>query len=152
MLAIRFQRRGRKNDPSFRIIVSEKARSPKAGNPLEVLGSYDPITKEAIINGERVKHWVNNGAELSGTVNNLLISKGIIEGKKVNVLRKKSIPKKEEEAKPEALAPQPHASDVADNAAADGTKEETKEEPKAEASPEPESTEPKSETEAEKPA
>lgn len=101
MLAIRFQRRGRKNDPSFRIIVSEKARSPKAGNPLEILGSYDPITKEAVIDGERVKHWVAQGAELSGTVNNLLITKGIIEGKKVNVLRKRNIPKKEEEAKAE---------------------------------------------------
>lgn len=100
MLAIRFQRRGRKNDPSFRIIVSEKARSPKAGNPLEILGSYDPITKATVIDGERVKHWISKGAELSGTVNNLLITKGIIEGKKVNVLRKRNIQK--EEAKTEA--------------------------------------------------
>ena len=99
MLAIRFQRRGRKNDPSFRIIVSEKARSPKAGNPLELLGSYDPITKDAAIDGERVKHWIREGAELSGTVNNLLITKGIIEGKKVNVLSKKHPPAKEEEEK-----------------------------------------------------
>lgn len=104
MLAIRFQRIGRRNDPSFRIIVSEKARSPKAGNPLEVVGSYDPITKNTIIKEDRVRHWIGQGAELSGTVNNLLITKGVIEGKKVNVLRKRNIPKKEEETKAETPA------------------------------------------------
>jgi len=107
MLTIRFQRIGRKNDPAFRIIVSEKARSPKAGNPLEILGSYDPITKDAIIKEDRVKHWIAQGAELSGTVNNLLISKKVIEGKKVNVLSKKHPPVKEEEKKetPPVAAP-----------------------------------------------
>lgn len=96
MLAIRFQRTGRKNDPAFRIVVLEKARSPKAGNPLQVLGSYNPKTKHTVIDEDRVKHWISKGAELSGTVNNLLITKGVIEGKKINVLGKKSIPKKEE--------------------------------------------------------
>lgn len=100
MLAIRFQRIGRRNDPSFRIIVSEKTRSPKAGNPLEVLGSYDPITKHSIINEDRVQYWIKEGAELSGTVNNLLVSKGVIQGKKMNVLRKRNIPKKDEAGTP----------------------------------------------------
>ena len=104
MLAIRFQRRGRKNDPSFRIIVSEKTKSPKAGNPLEILGSYDPITKDAVIQADRVKHWISQGAELSGTVNNLLVPMGIIVGKKINVVRKRSMPKTEEEAKTGAPA------------------------------------------------
>ena len=94
MLTIRFQRTGRKNDAAFRIIVSEKARSPKAGNPLQVLGSYNPKTKHTIIDGDSVKHWISKGASLSGTVNNLLISNGIIQGKKVNVLGKKNVPKK----------------------------------------------------------
>ncbi len=63
MLAIRFQRTGRKNDPSFRIIVSEKARSPKAGNPLQVVGSYNPKTKHTVIDGDAVKHWMVQGRE-----------------------------------------------------------------------------------------
>jgi len=129
MLAIRFQRTGRKNDPSFRIIVSEKARSPKAGNPLEVLGSYDPITKDTIIKADRVKHWIQKGAELSGTVKNLLITKGIIEGKKVNVLSKKHPPAKEEEEKKSPVPP------VVTPAAAQT------EEPKAEKPAEPEGAE-----------
>jgi small subunit ribosomal protein S16 len=102
MLTIRFQRTGRKNDPSFRIVVSEKARHPMAGNPLEVVGSHHPKTKHTVIKGDRVKHWISMGAQVSGTVNNLLVTKGIIQGKKVNVLGKKNPPKKEEEAKAEA--------------------------------------------------
>lgn len=44
------------------------------------------------------------GAQVSGTLNNLLVTKGIIQGKKINVLGKKTPSKKEEEAKPEAKA------------------------------------------------
>ena len=108
MLAIRFQRTGRKNDPSFRIIVSEKARHPKAGNPLQVLGSYNPKTKHTIIDAEKVKHWLSKGAQASGTVTNLLVSKGVITGKKVNVRNTKVAPKKEE-AEVKAAAPAPEA-------------------------------------------
>jgi len=121
MLAIRFQRTGRKNDPSFRIIVSEKARSPKAGNPLEVVGSYNPKTKHTIINAEAVKGWLSKGAKASGTVHNLLVTKGVITGKKVNVLQKRNIKKdlpaqaggEETTAAPApALAPAPSAPSV----------------------------------------
>ncbi len=104
MLAIRFQRIGRKNDPSFRIVVSEKARHPLAGNPLAVVGSYNPKTKQTLINAEEVKHWLEKGAQASGTVNNLLVSQGVIQGKKVNVRNTKVAEKKEEEAKAEAPA------------------------------------------------
>ena len=101
MLTIRFQRAGRKNDPSFKIVVLEKARSPKAGNPLEIVGSYNPRTKHTIIDADQVKHWISKGAQVSGTLNNLLITKGIIQGKKVNVLGKKTPIKKESEQKAE---------------------------------------------------
>ncbi|MDE2079584.1 MAG: 30S ribosomal protein S16 [Patescibacteria group bacterium] len=108
MLAIRFQRTGRKNDASFRIVVSEKARHPLAGNPLAVVGSYNPKTKRTVVDAEKVKHWLSKGAQASGTVNNLLVKEGIVTGKnkKVNVRNTKVAPKKEgEEAKAEAAAP-----------------------------------------------
>jgi len=126
MLTIRFQRAGRKNDPAFRIVVLEKARSPKAGNPLQVLGSYNPKTKHTVIDGDRIKHWMSKGAQLSGTVNNLLITKGIIQGKKINVLGQKTIKKEEvkgaaPEAKTEKAAPaaeaEPEAPVVAEEVA-----------------------------------
>ena len=86
MLKIRMQRTGRTNAPSFRIVVLEHTRSPKAGNFLEKLGTYNPKTKVRILNAERIKYWISVGAQLSATVHNMLISAGIIEGKKINVL------------------------------------------------------------------
>ena len=99
MLTIRLQRVGRKNDPSFRVVVVEAARAAKTGNYLEMVGSYDPRTDRIELNAERIKHWISNGVTLSDTVHNLLISQKIIEGKKINVLPRKSPPKKEEEMK-----------------------------------------------------
>ena len=98
MLKIRMQRTGRTNMPTFRIIVTEHTEGPKTGNFVEKLGTYNPKTKERNLNGERIKYWLSVGAKASGTMHNMLISAGIVEGKKVNVLPKKSPPKKEEEA------------------------------------------------------
>jgi small subunit ribosomal protein S16 len=104
MLMIRLQRTGRRNDPSFRIVVGEKTFSPKSGKHLAYLGSYNPKTKATTLNQEAIKSWMQKGAQLSGTVNNLLINQKVIEGKKVNVLPKKTVAKPAEEAKPEAPA------------------------------------------------
>jgi len=84
--------------PTFRIIVTEHTEGPKTGNIVEKLGTYNPKTKERNLNGERIKYWLSVGAKASGTMHNMLITAGIIDGKKVNVLPKKSPPKKEEAA------------------------------------------------------
>lgn len=97
MLMIRFQRTGRTNDPAFRIAVLEKERAAKAGNIVELLGTYNPKSKALTLNEEQVKSWIAKGAQPTDSIRNLLISKGVIEGKKVNVLPKKS-PQKSEEA------------------------------------------------------
>lgn len=81
--------------PTFRIIVTEHTESPKTGNIVEKLGTYNPKTKERNLNTDRIKYWLSVGAKASGTMHNMLISTGIIEGKKVNVLPKKSPPQKE---------------------------------------------------------
>jgi small subunit ribosomal protein S16 len=96
VLTIRLQRRGRTNDPSYRVILVESARGPKTGNYLEMLGSYDARTDRVELDKERIVHWIGHGAQTSDTVHNLLISQKIIEGKKINVLPKKTPPKKEE--------------------------------------------------------
>lgn len=77
---------------------------PKSGKFLETLGSYNPKTKERILSTERIQHWLSKGAKASGTMHNMLISANVISGKKVNVLPKKTPPKKEEPAV-EASAP-----------------------------------------------
>jgi len=99
MLKIRLQRTGRKNDPFFRLIVAEQTRKPKTSQFSEILGFYN--VKQGIFEAkaDRVKHWMSVGAQASPTVHNLLITKKIIEGKKINVLsRKKPIAKKEAKA------------------------------------------------------
>lgn len=98
MLMIRFQRIGRTNDPAFRIVVLEKERAAKAGNIVEQLGTYNPRSKALTLNEEHVKEWISKGAQPTDSIHNLLITKGVIEGKKVNVLPKKTPIKKDQEA------------------------------------------------------
>lgn len=105
MLMIRLQRIGRKNDPSFRLVLTDKENSTKSGKFLEVLGSYDARKGKPVIVAERVKHWIAMGAQVSDTVHNLLVVEKIVEGKKINVLPKKTVPKKEEEAPKAESAP-----------------------------------------------
>ena len=147
MLKIRMQRTGRTNAPSFRIVVIEHTESTKSGHIVEKLGTYNPKTKERNLDGERVKYWLSVGAKASGTMHNMLISTGIIEGKKVNVLPRKSPPKKEPssaeatEGKEEAAKEAPAAEVPAEAAPEAKTEEPVKEE----AAPEVEKEEAKTE-------
>lgn len=105
MLMIRFQRIGRTNDPAFRIVLVEKERAAKTGRVNEVLGTYNPKSKAMTLNEARVKEWIGKGAQPTASIHNLLISKKIIEGKKINVLPKKTVEKKEEAASAPEAAP-----------------------------------------------
>ena len=97
MLMIRFQRIGRTNDPAFRIAVLEKERAAQAGNVVELLGTYNPRSKALTLNEARVKEWIAKGAQPTDSIRNLFITKGIMSGKKVNALPKKT-PQKNEAA------------------------------------------------------
>lgn len=78
MLMIRFQRVGRRNDPSFRVVVVEKKFRPQSGG-IEILGSYHPKTKEAVLRNERIVYWLSQGAQVSPTVRRLFLAKRVIE-------------------------------------------------------------------------
>ncbi len=104
MLMIRFQRIGRTNDPAFRIVVLEKERAAKAGNIVELLGTYNPRSKTLTLNEEHVKEWITKGAQPTDSMHNLLVAKGVIAGKKINVLPKKTPQKSEEAIAAEAVA------------------------------------------------
>ena len=115
---VRLQRVGRKNDPSFRIVVLDSRRAAKSGSVIEVVGNYDARQGKPTINGERVKYWLSMGGQASETVHNLLVDAKIVTGKKVNALNKKSPIKKEEEKKAEAPAPAEAAAEVKEEAPA----------------------------------
>ncbi|HZJ41215.1 MAG TPA: 30S ribosomal protein S16 [Candidatus Saccharimonadales bacterium] len=82
MLAIKLSKTGKTNKKMFRLIISEKSRDPY-GNVLEILGSYNPHSKELVTKDDRIKYWLSKGAQMTASVNNLLVGKNIVEGKKV---------------------------------------------------------------------
>ncbi len=105
MLVIRLFRVGKKNQPSFRVVVTDRRNPPRAGRYVEEVGFWNPITKERTIKKERVSYWLSVGAKPSPAVFNILLSEKIVEGKKIP-LHKKSKRKKEKEGSPEAAEPE----------------------------------------------
>jgi small subunit ribosomal protein S16 len=103
MLKIRLQRIGRKNDPSFRVVLTDSKNSTKSGKFLEILGTYNPKAGEKNLNKnfqtDRIKYWMSKGAKCSGTMHNFLVHDKVIEGKKINVLPKKKPTVKRKELK-----------------------------------------------------
>ena len=109
MLKIRLQRVGRKHETAYRLVLTDSKNSTKSGRFLEILGSYDPRkdkTDKVNMNADRVKHWMAAGAQATDTVHNLLITSKVIEGKKRNVLPKKTAPVKEVVAEAAPAAPE----------------------------------------------
>lgn len=90
MLKMRLQRVGRKNDPSFRVVVTDSRSGPKSNKQVDTLGSYSAKTNLFKIDGDRAKDWISKGVQVSPTVHNLMVTNKIVEGKKINVLPKKS--------------------------------------------------------------
>lgn len=77
---LRLLRMGAKKAPFYRIVAAD-SRSPRDGRFIELLGTYDPRTNPAkvTIKEEEVLKWLNNGAQPSDTVRNLLSKEGIIK-------------------------------------------------------------------------
>ncbi len=96
MLMIRLQRRGKKHQPYYRLVVGEK-RSKLLGEQKESLGWYDPRKNQSGFEKERINYWLGVGAKLSPTAHNLLIDAKIITGKKI-AAHKKSKKKAEDKA------------------------------------------------------
>lgn len=89
MLTIRLQRTGKKHQPQFRIVLAQKEKHPSK-RFLEILGNYNPRNKEfSIKNSERVNYWLGQHVEVSPTVHNLLVEKGMVAADKVKAWRPK---------------------------------------------------------------
>lgn len=84
MLVIRFSRVGRHNHAQYRIIVQEKTQAPNKKR-LAIVGSYDPHSKQTILKEDEIKKYLDNGAQPSDSVYNLLVKNDIIKGKKRTV-------------------------------------------------------------------
>ena len=75
---IRLMRFGRKKRPFYRVVAAD-SRAPRDGKFLEVLGYYDPLKEpfEFKVDEEKVKKWLERGAEPTETVRALLRKIGI---------------------------------------------------------------------------
>jgi small subunit ribosomal protein S16 len=77
MLAIRFQRVGRKGHAEFRVIVQEARRSPSSGAIVAQIGHYNPHTKVTVLDKEKAAFYVGNGAQPSDRVALLMQREGV---------------------------------------------------------------------------
>lgn len=77
MLAIRLQRRGRKGLSQFRVILQDSHRSPFSGKVTAYLGSYDPHSKTAQLDAEKIEYYLNHGAQPSSRAATLFKAEGI---------------------------------------------------------------------------
>ena len=77
---IRLKRMGSKKHPVYRIVVAD-SRSPRDGRFIETVGTYNPLVQpsEVKLDEELVLSWLNNGAQPSDTVKNLLSSEGVMK-------------------------------------------------------------------------
>ncbi|MEW5805272.1 MAG: 30S ribosomal protein S16 [Patescibacteria group bacterium] len=108
MLSIRFKRIGKKNQPSYRVIVTPKKAGGPKGKPIEYLGWFNPFSKEFALKKERILYWLSQGAKTSDSLQNLLIRAGIIKSKKIAVHKKS---KKKSEPSVQSGASQEQAPD-----------------------------------------
>ena len=74
MVKIRLTRGGAKKRPFYHVIVTD-SRSARDGRNIERVGFYNPVAqgaeKRVELNLERIKHWVDNGAQLTDKVADL---------------------------------------------------------------------------------
>lgn len=77
---LRLLRMGKKKQPFYRIVASD-SRAARDGKFLEVVGTYNPITKPAKVqlHEEKVTKWIDQGALPSDTVRSLLTQVGFVE-------------------------------------------------------------------------
>ncbi|WP_210357966.1 30S ribosomal protein S16 [Sphingomonas beigongshangi] len=82
-LSIRLSRGGSKKRPYYRIVVAD-ARSPRDGKFIEKIGNYNPLLakddeKRIVLDAERAKHWLSNGAQPTDRVARFLDAAGVRE-------------------------------------------------------------------------
>ena len=81
---IRLRRTGGKKQASYRVVVAD-VHSPRDGRFIENIGNYNPRTEPAtvVIDEERARYWLSQGATPSDAVARMLEKKGLIAERKL---------------------------------------------------------------------
>lgn len=93
MLIIRFQRTGRRNSPFYRVVLQNK-KDAIGSKALQILGSYNPHTKDAVLKKDEILKFVGNGAQVSNSIARLLVANGVKHNRIVFVEKAQKAPKK----------------------------------------------------------
>jgi len=82
-IKMRLARFGTKKKPFYRIVVAD-SEAPRDGRFIEQVGYYDPKTEErtVVLNEDKVRKWLDEGAVPSDTVKSFLKEKGLLKPKK----------------------------------------------------------------------
>jgi len=80
MLKIRLSRRGKKRQPSYRVVVAD-VNSKRDGRIVERIGHYNPLADPAefAIREDRALHWLSVGAQPTDAVRRLLVKQGTLD-------------------------------------------------------------------------
>ena len=78
MIKIRLKKYGRKGQPCYRIVAMD-SRTKRDGRAIEELGFYNPMTNETHLKSENIITRLNQGAQPTDTVRNLLIKAKVLE-------------------------------------------------------------------------
>jgi small subunit ribosomal protein S16 len=80
MIKLRLRRMGAKKKPSYRIVVAD-ARAKRDGRFIEIVGHYNPLTEPTtlVIDGERARYWLGQGAQPTDRVAKLLKIQGVTD-------------------------------------------------------------------------
>ena len=155
MLMMRLQRIGRRNEAHFKIVVIEKSQGPKSQKYVDILGSYNPKQGSVVLDEEKAKIHLQNGVQPSDTVFNMLVEKGLVEGRKKNVLPHKSpvvdeekLAREKEEAEAKAQAEKEAAEVASTEAETEESSDDAAEAPAEESEPVVETPEPEAAQEA----
>lgn len=118
-LKIRLARAGSKKRPYYHIVVAD-ARAPRDGRFLEELGSWNPMLpkdgKRVVLNEERIKHWLSQGAQPTDRVLRFLDEVGLAKRPARNNPKKGEPGKKAQERMAAAKAAAEAAAAAADEA------------------------------------
>lgn len=73
MVKIRLRRMGAKKAPFYRVVVAD-SRFARDGRFIEEIGYYDPSKEPSVvkIDAEKAKQWLDNGAQPTDTVREIL--------------------------------------------------------------------------------
>ena len=79
MVKIRLRRMGAKKAPFYRIVVADSHFS-RDGRVIEEIGTYNPLSDPAtvLVDAEKAKTWIKNGAQPTDTVKALLKKSGVL--------------------------------------------------------------------------